>query len=518
MSRKKSLKRNILSNISGQAVLMILSLVSTHLIFHKLGADVLGIIYFSVTVTFVLITLSDMGLSPTLTREIAAHRGNNNRYVSDLVSSLSAVTWLSYFASCSLIVVFAPFLAKHWLKIEGIEHNATVISFGVISASLLLAIPRSVYGAIIAGNERMDIWNVANVAATGLQQIGMILVLGMGGSLYDVTIWYALSGVSGLVIFAVMAGRLSGISLLRFTYRWQVIRQNLRFGSQLFANTLVGYLVGQADKWIISKFLPASQLGYYGVAQGLVSKGAMLPGAIASAAFPALSTGVGSENRTAWMTQYHKLQDFCSYLYVPVSAAVAMLGIIVMTYVLNAEVVHKMWPALIFLAIGQLLLGLQYVPYMLTLALKRPDLSLRANLWTLLFSLPAAIFLTIRFGLTGAAFSVILSSALHMLYFIPRFSSECLQMSGWKWFRMSGFLTLLGFLSYGLPWLVLWMMGLGLNAYALIVAYALGSVIFLFMGWMVIGSELKTLIHNQLQSFGIKLLVKVPWPPSPPNP
>ena len=68
------LKRNILSNMSGQAILMVLCLVSTHLVFRKLGADVLGVICFSVTVTFVLGILSDMGLSTAVTREIAAQR------------------------------------------------------------------------------------------------------------------------------------------------------------------------------------------------------------------------------------------------------------------------------------------------------------------------------------------------------------------------------------------------------------------------------------------------------------
>jgi len=518
MSRKTSLKRNILSNMSGQAILMVLSLVSTHLVFHKLGADVLGVIYFSVTVTFVLITLSDMGLSPTVIREIAARRHSDSNYVIDLVSSSSVMAWIAYGSSCLLITLFAPFLIKHWLQIEAIGYSETIISFVVISMALLLAIPRSVYAAVITGNERMDIWNVANVATVGIQQLGMILVLVVGGTLYNVATWYGVSGITGLIIFSVMASRLSGISPWKLSYRGYVIRQNLHFGSRLFASTMVGYFVGQADKWIISKFLPASMLGYYGVAQGLVSKGSMVPGAIVSAAFPALSTGVGRKDRSDWMTQYHKLQDFCSYLYVPVSAAAAMLGIIVMTYVLNEDVVRETWPALVFLAIGQLLLGLQYVPYILTLAMKRPEISLRANLWTLAISLPAAILLTIRFGLAGAAFSVILSSALHMFYFIPRFSAECLKTSAWKWFRMSGFLTALGFLSYGLPWSALWMMGRGLDAYGLVVAYVFGSIVFLLVGWYVIGPELKDLVRKQLQSFGIMAAPEVPWPPSPPTP
>lgn len=518
MTRKISLKRNILSNMSGQAILMVLSLVSTRFVFKELGPDVLGIIYFSVTVTFMLITLSDMGLSGVITREIAAHRHSDARYVSDLIGTTSVLAWAAYGVSCLLIALFSPLLIKHWLQIESIDHSEAVVAFVAISASLLLAIPRAVYGAIIAGNERMDVWNIVNVSAVGLQQLGMILVLGAGGTLYDVATWYVVSGIAGIIIFGTMAARLSGISPLRLSYRWAVIRQNFHYGSRVLAITMVGYIIGQADKWIVSKLLPASQLGYYSVAQSMVSKGGMVPGAIAQAAFPALSTNVANKERSDWMTQYHKLQDFCSYVYIPVSAAVAMLGIVVMSFVLNEDVVRQTWPTLVFLAIGQLLLGLQYVPYMLSLAMKRPEIMLRAYLWTLAIAVPAAILLTIRFGLAGAAFSTILAGALNMFYFIPRFSAECLKTSAWKWFRMSGLLTVLGLLSYGLPWLALWIMGLGLDAYGLVAAYAIGSVVFLLVGWMATGPELKGLVREQLRSFGIKVSAKAPWPPSPPNP
>ncbi len=518
MAIKISLKRNILSNMSGQAILMVLSLVSTHLIFHRLGGDILGVIYFAVTVTFVLITISDMGIAMALTREMAAHRHDDRGYVSDLVGSSLVVAWVTYGMSFSLIAFLSPFLIRYWLQAVSSDHHVTTISFVVISGSLLLAIPRTIYSAVIAGTERMDMWNVANVAAVGIQQLGMVLVLGFGGTLYAVAMWYAISGFIGLVIFGAMAGMLSGISPLRMSYRWDVIRRNLHFGTRLFANSIAGYFVGQLDKWIVSKLLPASMFGYYGVAQGLVSKGGMIPGAIAAAALPAFSASVANRERSEWMTQYHKLHDFCSYIYIPVSAAVAMLGIIVITLVLNADVVQKIWPTLVFLAIGQLLLGLQYVPYMLTVAMKRPEISLRANVWTLVISVPLAILLTIRFGTAGAAFSIILSSALYLFRFIPRFSAECLNTSGWKWFRMSGLLTALGFLSYGLPWSGLWIMGRGLDPYGLVVAYVFGSIVFLLVGWRVIGPELKDLVRNQLQSFGIKTAPEAPWPRFPPSP
>ena len=493
------LKRNIISNMCGQAILMVLSLVSTHLVFHKLGADVLGVIYFSLTVTFVLIILSDMGLSPTVTREIAAHRHNDSSYVSDLVGSSSVIAWIAYGSSCFLIVLFSPFLIKHWLQIGTIGHHEAIISFAIISAALLLAIPRVVYGAIIAGHERMDMWNVANVAAVGVQQLGMIVVLALGGTLYAVAVWYGVSGIVGLVIFCAVASRLSGISPWHLSFRSAVIRRNFHFGSRLFANTMVGYLVGQVDKWIISKFLPASTLGYYGVAQGLVSKGSMVPGTIAAAAFPALSTGVGNKDRSGWMGQYLKLQDFTCYVYFPVTGAVAMLGIVVIRYVFNNEIAELIWRPLLLLAISQYALGLLTVPFWLAVAFKRPDISLRTNIWALLLVVPITVVLVYRYGLIGAAASSVLYAAWQLFYFIPRFCSECLGTSALLWYRHAGTFSAIGLIAYGLPWIIAWTLGEGLTLMGLVSAYFVGTFAFTWIGWLQAGPGLQAAVRQSVK-------------------
>ena len=372
------LKRNITANIIGQGILMILSLISTRLIFKGLGSDVLGVIYFSMTVTSFVITLSDMGVSHTITREIAANRHKDAGYVTALIGSTSVLAWSAYLLF-TLVVIAAPLLVNQWLQISKIEPS-TILSFQIISAALLLAIPRTLYSSMISGYERLDLWNLTNIITVGFQQLGLIAVLGWGGGLHHVAIWYAISGVAGLVIFAAIAVRLSGFRAWRMSYQWPVIKKNIRFGSHLFINSMVGYFLYQIDRCTISRFLPVKMLGYYGVAQSLASKCGMVPGAVASAAFPALSTGVGNRERAEWIGQYNKLQDFCCYVIIPASAAVAMVGIVVMALVFNYEIVKAAWLPLLFLSVGQLLLGLQYVPYMLSIAMKKPELSLRANI------------------------------------------------------------------------------------------------------------------------------------------
>lgn len=88
------LRRNIIFGFLGQAGLLFLSLISTRLIFKELGADVLGIINFAVIGTAFLILFADMGIAPTITREVAAHRKEDIDYARNLIGSMSMLAWL----------------------------------------------------------------------------------------------------------------------------------------------------------------------------------------------------------------------------------------------------------------------------------------------------------------------------------------------------------------------------------------------------------------------------------------
>lgn len=503
--RSPSLRTNILSNFIGQALLMLLSLVSTYLIFHRLGPEVLGVIFFSTTVTFVFNILSDVGLSYTVTREIAAFRESRASYVEDLIGSISVLVWLAYGISCLVVVAFSSYLVNHWLKIDGVDPADLALAFQIISASLLVSIPRMIYGSILTGYERMDLFNLANVGSTGITQLGLILILVIGGGLYYVAVWYALSALIGIALFMVLAGRLAGFRALHLKFRASVIRDNVRFGSLMFVNSMTGYLLYQIDRWAISRLLPVSLLGYYGVAQGFASKASMVSGAIATAAFPALAHGVTNQERSHWLGQYHKLQDLTVYVLVPLCAAVAMLGIVVMEVVFSREVMEAAWMPLIFLSVGQLLLGFQYVPYMLSLAMKRPEMSLYPSLLALVVVLPAAVLLTMYFGLSGAALTTALASFVHMMFFLPRFSAGCLETGAWQWYRKSGTYAGIGLLAYGLPWLVLGVLGLGLNIYGLAAVYAAGTLVYLYAGWIISEQSLKNAIVHHFLSLRTRL-------------
>lgn len=490
------IKKNIIFGIIGQGLLLLLSLIAARFVFRELGAEVLGIISFSVTLTFLLITLSDMGMSLLITREVAANRHHDRQYVEELVGTAATISWLAFLVSGMLVVTIAPWLITHWLKIDITDHASATLSLQMIASAMLLAIPRAVYGAVLSGYERVDLWNVANFLVMALQQLGLILVLAAGGDLTQVAAWFVVSAIFSLLPFLYLASRLGGARLLLPLWKCGVLARNLRFALHLFVNSLSGFLITQVDKWTISKFLPLSLFGYYGFIQGLVSKSGIVPGAIAGAAFPALSSSVMTQPDNIWRTQYRKLQDLTCYVYFPVLAAVATLGIIVTRFVFNANVTELVWLPLLILSIGQYLLGLLSVPYWLTIAVRRPDISLRSNLWAFLLVMPVTVALTYRYGLIGAAVSFVLYAVWQLIYFVPRFCAQCLGTPPSLWYLHTGFFFAIGLAAYGLPWLGAWVLGQGLTMIGLVGTYVLGSFMFLLIGWFRVGPDLKdSLLH-----------------------
>jgi O-antigen/teichoic acid export membrane protein len=195
-----------------------------------------------------------------------------------------------------------------------------------------------------------------------------------------------------------------------------------------------------------------------------------------------------------WISQYNKLQDFCCYLYVPVSAAVAMLGIVVIKYVFNPETARLMSLPLLFLSVGQLLFGILSVPSWLAIAMKKPGILVKTNLSALFVVVPVTILLTFKFGLRGAAFSAIIYGIWQFVYFVPRFCSECLKISPKIWYMRNLLFIGIGMGIYGFIWFLTYVIGQSLTVGGLVIGYFSGTLIFAVASWFLIGEEIKAAI------------------------
>jgi O-antigen/teichoic acid export membrane protein len=226
--------------------------------------------------------------------------------------------------------------------------------------------------------------------------------------------------------------------------------------------------------------------------------------AISQAALPSLCQLHGAGNKELLLSQYNKLLDFLCFVTVPIFAAIPFAALPVFTFVLNAETAHVLLLPITFLCLGFYLNATANAPYILSLAVGRPDISARFSFYALFVVPPAAAVLVHFWGLTGAAISWVVYNLFAYLYTIPRVCAECgLAMSPFKWYvRVLRFLGP-AVVVYGTAWMLSRTLGHG-SIYALITGYALASSLFILGSFLFIGSELRDSFHGLARNFRAK--------------
>jgi O-antigen/teichoic acid export membrane protein len=251
----------------------------------------------------------------------------------------------------------------------------------------------------------------------------------------------------------------------------------------------------QADKAIVSKLLPLGVFGYYTMAYNGVSRAMLINSSIALAAFPSLSALYKKGDHAGLISQYRKLQDFVCYSFLPVIAAVPFAARPVFTLVLNAEAARMLLLPVTFLSIGFYMNGTLSVPYVLSLAVGKPEIVARSNFYALFAVLPVTTLLVCQFGIAGAGFSWIFYHLFTYAYMMPRVCSECLGMPVWKWYFQIFRIFALAGLTYGGAWAIITCLGSS-SILSLAVGYFSASIAFVAVAYRLIGDELRETLRR----------------------
>ena len=83
--------KNIIYNLLGQGIVLVVSFLAVKNIFNQLGAEVLGIIYFTAAINAVLTTVLDFGFSSSTVREVSGHFETDKKYVKDFADYKKAL-------------------------------------------------------------------------------------------------------------------------------------------------------------------------------------------------------------------------------------------------------------------------------------------------------------------------------------------------------------------------------------------------------------------------------------------
>lgn len=497
------LTKNVIYNVTGQGLVLVLSLIAVRFIFRRLGDDVFGIIYFNLVLTTVLGSALELGISATIVREVSSYYETDRDYVKALIRTASFLYWGFGLVLVAFIWLAAPLLVTHWVNLKSIDAGTAATILRILSASAMVTLPKALYTSVFRGRQVMALNNAIDVGTAVAQQAGILLLLLGGAHVYEVAAWISLSWVLGIVAYVLVAARLVGWSTLRPAFSAQVVRRTIGFTGNMMVISAFSLVNSQAAQVIVSKLLPIAEFGFYGFAASTVNRGSFITSAVSQAAFPSFSNLFAAGDRPALLRQYGKLQDLVCYGTLPLFAGISFLALPVNTYVFNSSVAQQLLLPTALLCLGTWMNASLSVPYMLSVAVGKPQIAARLNTYALVVVLPVTAALILVFGLPGAGFSWVFYNLFAYTYMIPRVCRACLHTRAATWYLHLLKVLSLGVATYGPAWLVLSRIYLYSLPIA-IAAYAVSSAAFGIGAYLLIGQDLRQTIQRLRGTFSVR--------------
>lgn len=400
------LKRNLIANYLGQGWTALMGLAFIPLYIHYLGIEAYGLIGLFAVLTAWL-SLLDMGMTPTLSREMARYTGGSHsaQSIRDLLRTIEVITFGIALLIAGSVALGSNWIATHWLTAEELPVEVVAQAFAIMGLVTALRFAESIYRSSIVGLQRQVLFNIVNSSVATLRGLGGVAILAwVSPTIQTFFFWQGLISILTLGILAAVtymslprAERMARFSL-------DALRNVWRFAGGMLGITFLSLLLTQVDKVLLSKLLSLSEYGYYALAAVVAGMVYVLTGPITQAVFPRLCELYARDDSAALAETFHKAAQLVSVL--AGSAAIVMI--------LFAETFLRLWtqdpdlsartaPLLSFLMLGNLLNGLMWVPYQTQLAHGWTSLTVKINIVAVAFIVPAILLVTPHYGAEGAA-------------------------------------------------------------------------------------------------------------------
>lgn len=397
-----SLGRNLLAGLanSGWSALVGFAVVPFYL--KYLGMEAYGLIGFFMTAQ-VMFQLLDMGMAPTMNREVARCTASGKlESAGKLLHTLAIIYWSMAVVIGVLIILLAPVVAMHWLKSKDLPNETVVHALMLMGMVVASRWPIGLYQGALIGAQRMTVSSVVNMSMVTLGSIGAVLILA-----------FVSPTIEAFFAWQACVGLIYALTLRKVTW-WVIGRSDgnrfdpaelkriWRFTAGMSAIGLTGLVFSQLDKVILSKVLSLEEFGHYMLATVVVSGLYILITPVFNIIYPRFSTFVAKGDLDSLKKQYRLGTRLLASVLFPAAMLLSVFAEdIVYVWTGNHKVATSTAPIIALLASGSALHGVMHFPYALQLAYGATRLSLTIYAVLIVVMLPLFAFLPLVFGTVG---------------------------------------------------------------------------------------------------------------------
>lgn len=411
-----NLRRNLLAGLanSGWSALVGFAVVPFYL--KYLGMEAYGLIGFFMTAQ-VMFQLLDMGMAPTINREVARCSASGQlRDAGKLLHTLAVIYWCVAILIGVVVVLLAPVIATHWLKSKDLPGQTVVNALMLMGLVVASRWPIGLYQGALIGAQRMTVSSAVNMSMVTLGSVGAVLILAFVSPTIEAFFtWQAFVGLVYAVTLRKVTWWVIGKSDAN-RFDTEELKRIWRFTAGMSAIGLTGLVFSQLDKVILSKVLVLEEFGHYMLASVVVSGLYILITPVFNLIYPRFSAFVAKGDLVELKKLYRLGTRLLASILFPLAMFLAIFSEeIVAIWTGDRNLAVSVAPVIALLAAGSALHGVMYFPYALQLANGLTKLPLKINLILMIFQVPLVIIFANRFGAVGGAAAWLLLHSAYLL-------------------------------------------------------------------------------------------------------
>lgn len=432
------LRRNLIANYLGQGWAALMGLAFIPVYVRYLGIEAFGLIgIFSLLQVW--LGLLDMGMKPTLNREMARFAGGSHtvEFIRDLLRSIEVATLGLAVLTFAGVALASNWLAASWLRAESLPVPVVAQTFAIMGAITALRFLEGIYGSSLLGLQRQVAFNLITACAATLRGVGAVAVLvWVAPTLTAFFLWQGLASLASLAVMAVVTYASLPNGSRRGHCSIAALRSVWRFAGGMLGIAFLTLILTQVDKILLSRLLTLGEYGYYALAAAVAGGLYMLVSPITQAWFPRLNQLQLSSDPAALIRTYHQGAQLVSVILGSVAVVLIVHPESILSlWTQNPELAQRTAPLLRLLALGNLLNGLMWIPYQTQLAYGWTGLTIRINVVAVLLIVPAILWTTPRYGSEGAALVWVVLNAGYLLVGVHFMYRRILSSEKWRWYR-----------------------------------------------------------------------------------
>lgn len=361
---------NIIANILGRGWAILLTLALTPIYINTLGFEAYGLIgVFAVIQS--LFAILEMGFPQALNRSVARYTGGT--LSPDEISSIVKMFEIAFIGfACLILLVSVPlshFLASSWFKFDSLPIEDIRYSLMSIFALVAFRFPIGLYLAVLSGLQQQVKANILSAFFVTLKLLGATAVITYwNNDILDFFLFQVFVSIIEIITIRIYAWHADPSFNPSAHLYWNKFKEHAKLASQIGTVTILGVLISQADKAILSKQLSLTDFGHYSLISmigiGLITLG--YP--IGQASFPHFSKLIAQKSAEKLKSEFYFYLRIMLIIILPVTATLALYSQPILVLYVGQELPADIYSSFELFILASLFGALLPLPYGLLLA------------------------------------------------------------------------------------------------------------------------------------------------------